>query len=933
MHHEPRWRRYVRFWRRSAVDDVRDELTFHLEQRVDEFTRDGLSPGEAAARAAERFGDIDQVSGTLAEIDERIGRRRDQAVLIDALRQDLVYALRALRRSPAFVVACVATLALGVGANGAVWTLADRLFVRAPLGVVDPAHLRRLYTRTFDQMYHTPSIGSLFTYPAFAALDSALGPGVRFAAYFKPDTMPMQDGNASMTVRGSYVSASFMPTLGVRPALGRFFGRDDDVMGTPTYVAVLSFAFWQRQFGGDSAVLGQTIVVNRVPVTVVGVAQRNFAGADLSATDVWMPLASVPASPNAEWYQGLRATWGLRLVARVDPGASDAWLANAATTVVRRAYLATDMRGRSLNVLKDTGGVVLVGPVLESLGPSTQPVPVVSIAKDLLGVAVIVLLIACANVAGLMLARASGRRREIAVRVALGISRRRLVALLALEALLLAVPTGVIALFVSVWAGSGLRALIMPDTYWVEAVFDVRIASVTIALSVVAAMAASLMSAMQSTRPELTTALKGGAHEGSIDVRRARLRATLLVVQVALSVVLLYGAALFVRSLVNVRSIDIGYDADRLVSATVRTVDPRRHYVDYAHPSIAALSRGLPEAARRLERMPEVERTALAEESPMYMGASVSLELANHAAVPHVGDLKPAWILATPSYFATTGVRLVKGRLFTDVDHEYPPPVVVNEIAARAYWPKENPVGQCLRLVLPTDPTLRAWKLRDPAPCLPVIGVVSDAHLREVIEDPVVEVYTPLVFPPTGEPMPPRYLIVRTEPGNVPRVAAAMRRELEHAFPPSIETSVIPIVSIVEPQLRPWQLGSWLFTAFGALAVIVAAIGTYSVLAYTVSQRSHELSVRMAMGAAASDVIELVVAYGLRVTGAGIVIGIGIALVLARSVAPLLYGTSPHDPVTAAFVALLMAIVAVAASVLPAWRASRSDPAAALRAE
>ncbi|HTE45700.1 MAG TPA: ABC transporter permease, partial [Gemmatimonadaceae bacterium] len=549
MTDEPRWRRYLRFWRRSVASDIDDELEFHFEQRVQQFVAAGASREEAVARTHAQFGDERSVRSVLMGIGERIAQRDDRAGARDALRQDINFALRSLRRTPGFSAAIAATLALGIGANAAIFSLADRLFLHPPTGVADPSTIHRLYVQSNWSVGSVWEVRANFGYRAFAALDSALAPRAQLAGYTKVDSMSMGDKDNVATIRGSYTTADFFSVLGVRPAIGRFYSADENVMGAGVLVAVISDALWHRHFSGDSVVLGRTITVARQRYTIVGIGPRGFTGPDLDAADIWLPLGTLPLPKigNREWFESWRSGSILRVAARVALGTPDAWLSTVGTTVYRRGELAGVSNG------PDTSATVLPGPILEALGPSIRPAPEVAIIQRLIGVTIIVLLIACANVTNLLLARAISRRREIAVRLALGISQRRLIAQLLTESLILSGLGGAAAIVAGAWFGSVLRAMLMPRTHFANAPLDARVALFTLAVALITGIAAGLAPALQATRTELTSALKTGAREGG--GHGARLRTTLIVSQVALSVLLLYGAGLFVRSLSSVQRI------------------------------------------------------------------------------------------------------------------------------------------------------------------------------------------------------------------------------------------------------------------------------------------------------------------------------------------------------------------------------------------
>ncbi|HEY7894129.1 MAG TPA: ADOP family duplicated permease [Gemmatimonadaceae bacterium] len=834
---------------------------------------------------------------------------------LDHVRQDLAYAVRSLRRSPGFAAMVVATLALGVGANTALFSVADRLFLQTPAGVTDPGSLRRLYARS--TFFGQPRIVSEIGYPQYLAVRQSIATRARTAAYMAPDSIHVGNADAAPD-QGVYAAADLFPLLGVHAAMGRLFGPDDDRMGNAALVAVISYDSWQRRFGGDPHVIGRVVPIARQQYTIIGVTQRGFTGIDLEPVDVWLPLATYPSPVIAgePWYESWRSFGQVRILARVRPHTPNEWLASAATVAFNRGEVANAPHAPE-------SATFLVGPIQADRGPALPPKTDVAITTRLLGVALIVLLIACANVANLLLARADGRRREIAVRLALGVSPGRLIAQLLTEGMVLASIAGAAALLAGVWGAVALRHAILPATEARGPVLDWRMTAFAVGVALATGLVACLTPALRASRPDLTNSLKSGVRAGQA-AEHSRFRASLILVQSALSVVLLVGAGLFVRSLSGARAIDVGFDADRLIYATVFFADSQGHYVDYFDQKhVVEVTTGLRQVAARMGRVSGVEAAALASAPPMRGFLQVDIFVDGGRMAPNVNGVPPTVNAVEAGYFQTTGVRLVRGRVFDASDNAGSPLVaVVNETAARAYWSGRDPIGQCLVIRLATEP------------CTRVVGVTHDAHLFTLVERPEANVIVPSAQEiGKGLLAYPDYLIVRAASAQRSAVIAALRRTVRDVFPtaepPWIETSA----SEVHEQLSPWREGAWLFSVFGALALVVAAIGVYSVLAYSVSQRTHEMGVRMALGARNEHVMALVVREGVRVVLVGVVVGVAASLALGTVVASMLYDTSPHDPVVLAVVAAVLTIVGVAASAVPAWRASRTDPVVALRSD
>lgn len=908
----PAWRRYLRFWRSDVRADVDDELRFHLDERVEELTAAGVPADDARRRAAAELGDLASVRDALTTIDERMRRARGARERLDLLARDVRYALRGFRRAPVLTATIVVTLCLGVGSNVAVLSLAERLFVRPPAGVEHPEQLRRLYTRSTWSAGRVTEIHSGIGYPQFGVVAAAGASGARLTAYTAPDSVVVGGPQDRSVVMGSYVDAAFFSVLGVSMERGRPFAPGEVRFGNPVPVAVISDGYWRRHFDGDADVIGRQAMFDRVRYTVIGVAARGFRGTDLNATDVWLPLANFQDPfPQNPWYLGWRRAPLVHVIARVRNGA-DAALAASATAAFRRGELEHEPE------YPDTA-TVLLGSILESLGPSVRPRTEVAIVSRLLGVALVLLLVACANVANLLLARAVSRRREVAVRLALGVSRARLLGQMLVESVTLSLAAGAAAVSTGVWTGRALARLILPDAQLAGPAIDWRTVAAAILVSLITGVAAGLAPALHARSTDVAGALKSGARGRGATA--ARLRPAFVVMQTALSLVLIVGAGLFAASLHDAQGVDVGYDVDRLVYGTVYFVDSRSNAIDYFgethHEERAA---GMQNAVERLEHAPGVEGVALTSHPPLGGYAGVTL-FTDAGRVPRVSDRDGTVIATAPSFYRTSGLELRRGRFYTDADDMSAPRVaVVSETAARTYWPGRDALGACL------------YFIQADAPCTRVVGITKDSHLRRIIEGPVAEVFLP-VRQQRGFFGRPGYLLVRAAPGARERVAATVRNTLRSVFPDAEPPDVRTVASLVEPELRPWRLGATLFGVFGALALLVAAIGVYSTMSFSVSERARELGIRTALGATALGIVRLVVGNALGMVGLGIATGVALVLAGGRLIAAMLYQTSPHDATVLMLAALGLACVAVASSAIPAWRASRTDPMSGLRSD
>jgi predicted permease len=546
------WRRLLRLWRPNTDADIEAELRFHFEQKVADLVARGATPEMARARAEAEFGDVDAVRGRLREIDGRIAQHRQRAEWWEGVAQDVGHTLRSLRRSPGFTLAVVLCLAIGIGANTTMFGIVDALLLRPPSGVRDPGSLVWIGAEVALPEMFTDMDG--VSYPDF--VDFSRSPALNGAAAYSVEPRSFGRGTDVQEVNTAVVTHTFMPLLGANPALGHFFGPDEDRPGAAA-VVVLGYGFWQRQFGGAADVVGKSVRVGIDTYEVIGVAPRDFNGVERACVDVYLPVG-----PGNDDLLTNRSNSFLTVIGRLRPGFRVESLADRLNFAYHHAAERTP-----INDFRKYTTIRVASPMATTAMRSPEQVQNANVSLWLAGVAAVVLLIACANVANLLLARSVHRQRETAVRLVLGVGRGRLVRQLLTESLVLAGAGGVAALFVSRWGGAIVRAMLLPDALVGATPLDVRLLAVTILATVATGLVCGLAPALQATRPNLTTALKAGAREGTEG--RGRLRSALLVGQVALTLVLLIGAGLFVRSLNNVRAIDLGYDAERVLNVGV----------------------------------------------------------------------------------------------------------------------------------------------------------------------------------------------------------------------------------------------------------------------------------------------------------------------------------------------------------------------------
>jgi putative ABC transport system permease protein len=885
-------RRWLRL--RSVERDVDEEIAFHFGERSRELEAAGLSAAEAREEAARQFGDERYYRARLVELDRSAAMKRTWQMAWEATVQTAQYAVRGVLRSPGLSLGIVLAFALGIGANATMYETVERLLLRAPSHIADPDAVRRvgIHRLGFDD---TRSYTTTMAYPDYT--DIAGVRGVLHAAATTARQLTVGTGEDAEEVRAVMVTASYWPLLGVRPALGRFFTEDEDRTGA-TPVVVLSHARWQREYGGRPDVLGETLDFGSGPYTIIGVTPRGFTGVDLSPVAFFAPfhLVQEQDTGNREWETHYGWMFMQALV-RLDPSVPVEVMEAEATT----RYRVADRGG----MLVDSLATVAALPLLAARGPEAPAE--VSVAKWLLGVSVVVLLIACLNVANLLLARMIRQRREIAVRIALGISRRRLVAQLMTEGVLLGLAGGAAALLLATSGGSLVQTLLLPNVDWSGGP-SASVLVVIVVVAILAGAASALPPALQAARRDPGSALRSAG--GGITRSTARVRAGLAVTQAALSLLLLVGAGLFVRSLDGVLRTDFG-----LAIWEVAYVTPT-----FQAGSVTDAERGeyYRQAVERVREVPGVRAASMSSGLPFRVAQVLRMRAEGVDSIPRTSEGGAYANFVGTDYFEALGIRRVHGRLFDERDAQPGShTAVLNEAFAAALWPGQDPLGRCL-YVDTAD-----------APCSEVVGVVADSRRGRLVEESTFQYYMPLEQQVARAP---HALLVRTE-ADMARALAGARAALLSLDSRVRYVSTSPLQEVVAPQLRQWRMGAWLFTLFGALALLVAAIGLYSVMAFDVAQRMREIGLRTALGASSPAIMRLIIGRALAITGLGVGLGTLLALLLGPRLRDMLYQVSPYDPLVYMVVIVTLCTVSVVAAAIPAWRAALVDPNVALRAD
>ena len=816
---------------------------------------------------------------------------------MDTWLKDVRYAFRRLRKSPGFSLIVLLTLALGIGANSAIFSVVNTVLLR-PFPYRDPERLVIV-----DHLY--PSLNNLLagaSAPGFRDLrdKTAIFDGV----FVMQGWSPALTGNSGEPLRlqGTRASGLIFKTLGVAPILGRPFTPEEDVPGK-NHVVVLGYGFWQRQFGGDAAVIGKRLILNNEPYDVIGVMPasfRDFRGP--APSDLWTPLALPPDA----FSDNRRTNEYLTLVARLKPSIS-----------VDRARgdmkaFASQLRAQYPNNYPPDW-TLKVTPMSDKVSGDIRPALLV-----LLGSVGFVLLIACANVANLLLARAASRIKEVAIRSALGATRRDLLRQLMAESLMLAMVGGVLGLGLA-WLG--MRGLVALKPANVPRISELRIDGIvtafTLGIAVVTGLLFGLVPALQASRANLQDTLKEGGRSGSADRSGQALRRTLVVAEVALALTLLTGAGLLIKSLAMLEEVNPGFDSSHLLTFNVAI--PRAKY-----QSDTAQIQYWDRAIETMKAIPGVRSVGMTSTMPFTDDWSTgSFAVEGYQPPP---DTPAPWgdqRIVSPGFFTTLKVPLIKGRNFTDQDDAGGQPVViVDEEMVKRYWPNSDPIGKRVTFNNPQRDSVVRW--------MTVVGVVGHTKHAGLDDKARVQMYHPSHrYGFTTNSM---SFAIRAD-GDPTRVLPAARAAL-HAIDPDVPIYDISTMDAnITNSMGQRRFAMMLLGLFAVMAVVLASIGIYGVMSYSVTQRAHEIGIRMALGAARRNVLRMVMGQGLVLVGAGVLIGVVGAFALTRLIASQLFGVRPTDPATFISVALTLVGVAALATFVPAMRATRVDPVVALRDE
>jgi predicted permease len=782
---------------------------------------------------------------------------------------------------------------MAIAANAIMVGVVDQLLLQPPPGIADADGLRVVYFGTSPLPAQTRH-----TYPVVAALRDRVAAFASASARHRA-RVTIGRGADARQADAELINAAYFTLLGLTPAAGRFFTSAEDRVPEADPVIVLSDDFWSREFHRDDGAVGRQLLVEGKSLTIVGVAPRGFSGTAREPVDFWAPPGTLGRELLGEDWNISEGRYYFDLIARLTPGVTD----NQADAQATAAYRST----LPPNQLDEDKTQVL-GVPLNGLANPRGIGPQAKVGLWLLGVAIVVLVVACANVASLLLGRTIARGREIAVRVAIGASRGRLLRQLLTESALLSAIAAVAAIAVTYIGGRLVQQLLLPGFVWNRGVVDERVLAATLVLATLTTMAAGLAPALYALSDDVMPGLRPAPRVGR--GRTGVLRSGLLVLQIALSVVLLMGAGVFLRSLAAVRAHDVGLDLDRVIEANLPSTFSREE-----GDRLYAL------ALERVQTIPGVERAALGGGSTR-LSTSLITTMTPEGSTGRDDRSMDAFFVVTTPYFRTLGARIERGRDFTGADDLARARVaIINRAGAERFWPGENPIGKCVSFSISFNRST----------CSEIVGVVENTLLHNRVKVDNAQLFV-LRSHPSAERRRLTTLVIRGA-DDASALVPTVRAALQTLTPDMRYVEVNSLEAMVAPQLQPWRLGSSMFFIFGAVALLIAAVGVYSTMAFAVWQRRQEIGIRMALGATPIDAALRVA----RSAGVTIVIGLAAGLVAAALAGPflvdLLFETSPRDPLVMVVVAAVLAVTGLVASIVPARRAARVDPLLVLKAE
>jgi predicted permease len=860
--------------RRVVKREIDEELRFHIEQRTAENIAAGMSPEDAAREARKRFGNFQTVR-------EQCREKRGASFGEETV-QDIRFGLRMLRKNPGFTTVAVLTLALGIGANTSIFSIVDGVLLK-PLPYEQPGQLVQVWEAPAPGKRATVSPGAFMDWKEYNSIFDSL-------SLMEDTDMNLTDGGEPEVIHGLSMSATGLQILRARLLLGRFFAPDEDQPGKDK-VVVLTQGFWRRRFGSETNILGRTIKLSSESYTVIGILPQRFLLSDRA--EFVVPTAISPRDVNQRG-----ADW-LHVIGRLKPGVS------VEEAQSEMNALAARLRPLYPVSRKDWG--VTIVPLKEQVTGNIRPTLMI-----LLGAVGFILLIACANVANLLLARASGRQGEIAIRTALGASRRRLVRQLLVESMVLSALGALLGIAVAYWGVGAVRHLTFVNLPRANEVsLDLRVLSFALLVSLLAALGFGIVPALQASQPNLSTTLKDGARSSGLGARN-RLRGALVISEVALALILLTGSGLLLNSFFRLSNVPPGINPHNAL--TMQVTLPDKKYPD-GQRRAAFFERAL----ERIGILPGVEAAGEIGNLPLAGNAAMtSFSVIGRPGQPDEG-YDTDFDFCTPDYFRAIGTPLIRGRGFDARDRvEAPHVVIINRAFAREYFPNQDPLGQRIHLEVFTKQIDAGWK---------IVGIVGDVHQRALGLPPHPTVYRPTAFSFFGGG---GTLVIRT--AGVPlAMAESARKAILEVDPSQPVAQVRTLEDVIATSLAPRRFILTVLGGFAAVALLLSAIGLYGVIAYYVSLRTREIGIRMALGATRGNAIAVVLRQGMGLVGVGVLLGIAGSLALTRVLANMLYEIKPTDPLTFSVVSLLLVVIGLLACWLPARRAAQVDPMVSLR--